>query len=137
MIYNEINLHKLAKKGEMTYGIINSIDYVYRSSGNQVYYRYYFYIGGKRYEKNIAFNYDAIDLEHFRGDSVYVMYLQNNPKINRDYRFLVEENYGVDTNKFNKVLKNIIFQEQNYPIEKSRRKYIQYNSIKEFFNDVF
>lgn len=118
---SESNYKLLAVNGELVVATIDGKDNKnYKRS--EIIYKYSFKFQGDLFRRKVQYHYFDNDLELNIGDRIYVLFLKENPEINCDYRFLKEENYGVDTIKYQKIMDSIGFRE---PPHKDDSNYIK------------
>jgi hypothetical protein len=107
---SESELKDLAMNGKL---IIARIDVKHEKNykRSELVYHYSFTHKGKKYSKNVKYHYYDEGLAYNIGDRIFVLYSKDNAEINCDYRYLKDNNYGVDTNKYSALIDSIGFKE--------------------------
>lgn len=116
----ESNYTDLAKNGTLAIATIS--DKSERIKREKVVYHYSFEVKGISYKKVVKYDYHWKDQGLNIGDSIYILYFPNRPDFNCDYKYLKENDYGVDTNKYGQEMQRIGFYERSFPI---KTKYIK------------
>lgn len=120
VLKSESNYRLLAKEGNLSIAVI--VREKEKVKRHKVLYYYSFKVDSQSFTHKIQFDYHWKDIKLNIGDSIYVLYLPTNPRVSCDYRYLKENDYGIDTIKYEQQMRKFGFYERTLLSNKKSNK---------------